>query len=282
MTLLSSLGIGLAIVSCFLSMALVAELYYLFRWKRRESSAAKDILHLFCWKRPSSPSSTVLNLQEIHTSNGIHCSGDAQVDISSYSGEDSLLEPFGEETVEAELMRLHCLSGPPRFLFTIKEETNEDLDSEDGRSRKGKRRSLSDLLQCKASPILTPLSSPPLLDPPLTQNGFNPLFESSKENIVNKAWSSSPPPKFRFLKDAEEKLYRKTLMEEALRDHSNGGLVQEIAKPPMAVDTTTPDCLHEEDGSFITFLLGKNRDRGHQHHSSSSQVIPLPSPPNIR
>ena len=57
-----------------------------------------------------------------------------------------LLKPIGEEGVESELMRLHNLACPPRFLSTIKEGTEENLESEDGKSRKGSRtRSLSDL-----------------------------------------------------------------------------------------------------------------------------------------
>ncbi|KAL6967942.1 hypothetical protein U1Q18_033745 [Sarracenia purpurea var. burkii] len=49
-------------------------------------------------------------------------------------------------------MRPHNLSGPPWFLFTINEESKEDLESNDGRSRgvgggKGSRAwSLGDLL----------------------------------------------------------------------------------------------------------------------------------------
>ena len=76
---------------------------------------------------------------------------------------DLLHKPFGEEgTVESELMRLHNLAGPPRFLFPIKEETKEDLESED-RSRKGSRtRSLSDLMLTIDTPFLTPVASSPL------------------------------------------------------------------------------------------------------------------------
>nr|CAD1817626.1 unnamed protein product [Ananas comosus var. bracteatus] len=184
---LSSLGVGLTLVSSFLFLALMAELYYLFWWKKRRSNRdtedthatpAEALLHLCFWKKPS------------------------------------------EESVEAELMRLHGLAGPPRFLFTIKEETKEDLESEDGRSRGGRSRkggkSLSELLHSAETPFLTPLSSPPFFTPPLTpldsykQHGFNPLFESS-----------SPPPKFQFLKDAEEKLYRRTLMEQALKQEAS-------------------------------------------------------------
>ncbi|KAJ1404099.1 hypothetical protein SESBI_26836 [Sesbania bispinosa] len=58
-------------------------------------------------------------------------------------------------------MRLHNLVGPPRFLFMIKEETKEDLESKDGksrgyRSRKGSRpRSLSDLILAIETPFVS-------------------------------------------------------------------------------------------------------------------------------
>ena len=161
---LSSLRIGLSLVSGFLFLALAAELYYLFWWKKREpnrdieanyTSPVRELLYLFCWKKPSSQSPTALNPQEISTSaNATGHSDDGHLYLHSNSGKDLLLRPFGggEESMEAELMRLHSLSGPPRFLFTIKEETKEDLESEDGRSRGGRSRkgsrgkSLSDLL----------------------------------------------------------------------------------------------------------------------------------------
>ncbi|KAJ0983982.1 hypothetical protein J5N97_002338 [Dioscorea zingiberensis] len=288
---LNSLGIGLSLVFGCLFLALIAELYYLLWWKKRFSnrddlegdyvSPAKEIFCLFCWRRPSSLSSTALNPQEMNST-----VDDGQLHLHSNSGKDLLLKSFdGEEGLEAELMRLHNLSGPPRFLFTIKEETKEDMESEDGKSKGGrsrrgsKGRSLSDVLFPVETPFLTPLSSPPFFTPPLTplscynQHGLNPLFESSKEDDFNKM-KLSPPPKFKFLKDAEEKLYRRTLMEEALRVHRNG----------VATTTTTtnpPPCSEEEEeGSFITIIIGKNRDKGHQHHSSSSQVTPLSSSPS--
>ncbi|OAY84740.1 hypothetical protein ACMD2_06865 [Ananas comosus] len=280
---LSSLGVGLTLVSSFLFLALMAELYYLFWWKKRRSNRdtedthatpAEALLHLCFWKKPSSLTSTALNPQEIHhhpSANGTERSNEAQLHLAlkSYGG-------AGEESVEAELMRLHGLAGPPRFLFTIKEETKEDLESEDGRSRGGRSRkggkSLSELLHSAETPFLTPLSSPPFFTPPLTpldsykQHGFNPLFESS-----------SPPPKFQFLKDAEEKLYRRTLMEQALKQEASS-----------VVSLPSPLGREEEDASFITIVIGKNRERGHQHqqhqhhyhHSSSSQVLPLPSSPS--
>ncbi|CAL9177108.1 unnamed protein product [Musa hybrid cultivar] len=278
---LSSLGIGLSLVSGCLFLALVAEVYYMFWWKKRArrdiednyGSPAKELLHLFCWNQPSSLSSTALNPQEIS----------ASVDVAACSdGKDLLLKPFeGEDTIEAELMRLHSLAGPPRFLFTIKEETMEDLESEDGwcgegRNRRGSRgKSLSDLFLSSDTPFLTPLSSPSLFTPPLTpldcyrQSGFNPLFESSKEEDFVRMWSS-PPPTFKFLKDAEEKLHRKKLTEEARQAHRS-------ASHPSTSHSRGPE---EKDATFITIVIEKNRDRGQQHHSSASQVIPLPSSPS--
>lgn len=162
------------------------------------------------------------------------------------------LKPIEEDddTVEAELMRLQ---GLPRFLFTIKEETREELESEDGRSRMGSRgRSLSDLFVASSTPFLTPLASPPFFAPPLT-----PMFEYSCEEEFIKTWSS-PPPQFKFLRDAEEKLQRKKLMEDA----------KTVAKEDDA------------DAAFFSVKIGKSRDRGQHQQLSSSQVIPLTSSPS--
>ncbi|XP_064970962.1 uncharacterized protein LOC135615853 [Musa acuminata AAA Group] len=145
------------------------------------SSRARELLHLFCWRKPSVPSSTEVNPQEISATVDVAaCSeeGQLRVQSSSSNGDD--------DTVEAELMRLHSLAGPPRFLFTINEESKEDLESEDVRS--GGKKSWSDSFdRSDTPPYLTPPSSPPFLTPPLTplarfkHSAFNPLFESSKE-----------------------------------------------------------------------------------------------------
>ena len=134
------------------------------------------------------------------------------------------------------------------------------------------------------TPFLTPLSSPPFFTPPLThldcysRHGFNPLFESSKEDDLNRV-RSSPPPKFKFLKDAEEKLLRKTLMEEALKAHRNGGVVEDVAKqqaslpshhhPAVATSSSTGPA-EGENGSFISMVIAKNREKG----SSTIQAPP--------
>uniref|UniRef100_A0A2P2QEN5 Uncharacterized protein n=1 Tax=Rhizophora mucronata TaxID=61149 RepID=A0A2P2QEN5_RHIMU len=160
--------------------------------------------------------------------------------------------------METELLRLQNLSGPPRFLFTIIEETKEDLESEDGKSggdnksTKGSRsRSLSDLLPPMDTPYLTPLASPPFFTPPLTpmdsiysKRGFSYLIES-------------PPPKFKFLQHAEEKLYRRKLLEDTEEDvQKNDEFVQHQATKA----TTSSSIKDEEDGPFITITVGKYRD----------------------
>ncbi|KAI3937904.1 hypothetical protein MKX01_027831 [Papaver californicum] len=283
MTSLSNLGIGLSLVFSLLLLALLAELYYLLWWKKRvindiqddyssSSSSARELLYLFCWKKPSSLSSTGLNPQgffsDLEQENQLH--------LHSSSSKELYLNSIGEDSIEAELMRLHNLSGPPRLLFTIKEETKEDLESEDGRSRNNKKvsRSLADLLVAVETPFLTPMSSP-RLTPPLTpihsynQNGINPLFESSVDPEMYKI-RPSPPPKFKFLKDAEDKFCRRRLIEDALKR------VQKNAVSP-----TSSMASNEEDGSFtITVDKHKESEFDHYHHQNASQILPLSSSPS--
>ncbi|KAI9128055.1 hypothetical protein K1719_001048 [Acacia pycnantha] len=216
---LSSVGLGLSVVFGCLLLALVAEVYYLLWWKKRithrseiendYSSPVKELFYMFCWKRPSS--SSLRHTQELYSSVRIsealvhsEQAGQAQ------ANKDFLFKTYGEDQQDMFV--------PPRFLFTIVEETKEDLESEDGKSR-GK--SLNDFLIVE-TPYLTPMASPSLFTPPLTplmnhsydnnnnnlRGGFNPLFESATDAEFNRI-RSSPPPKFKFLQDAEEKLKRK-------------------------------------------------------------------------
>ncbi|KAI3855205.1 hypothetical protein MKX03_026063 [Papaver bracteatum] len=278
MTSLSNLGIGLSLVFSLLLLALIAQLYYLLWWKKKKrainddiqddysssssSSSAREFLYLFCWKKPSSLSSTGL-FTDPEQENQLH--------LHSSS---SKLNSFGEDSIEAELMRLHNLSGPPRLLFTIKEETKEDLESEDGRSRnnnKVSRRSLADLLLVAIeTPFLTPMASP-RLTPPLTpihysQNGvINPLFETSVDPEMYKIIRPSPSPKFKFLKDAEDKFSRRRLIEEALKR------VQKDAVSPMASN--------EEDGSF-TVTVDNNKEESEFDHCQHQNLPPLSSSPS--
>ncbi|XAR60564.1 hypothetical protein NMG60_11033991 [Bertholletia excelsa] len=265
-----ALGIGLSFVFGCMFLGLVAELYYLLWYKKRVSSReieeqstsyAKELSHLFvCWKKPSSVDST--KTQQIPNLVTDPDANAHEPDLEQGPARELLRKGYGEEGVESELMRLHNLCGPPRFLFTIKEETKEDLESED-RSRKGSRtRSLSDILLAVETPMLTPLASPTLKNQSLdsyNHHGFNPLFESTTELDLNKM-RSSPPPKFKFLRDAEEKLIRR--------------LVEEAERRASLQDSWTKE---EREGSFIRIIVGKNKER--ETHQKS-QVLPLASSPS--
>ncbi|XWS74143.1 hypothetical protein CRYUN_Cryun02cG0190400 [Craigia yunnanensis] len=291
MSSFSGLGIGLSLVFGCLLLALVAGLYYLLWWKKRIASSeveddysnyAKELIQLFCWKKSASlhAATTTNNNQDLvkdQDTNGV------EPDLELGLSKDLLLKGFGEEGVESELMRLHNLAGPPRFLFTIKEETKEDLESEDG--RKGSRtRSLSDLILTVDTPFLSPLPSPPLKSSPLNPldsyhcQGFNPLFESSTDAELYKL-RSSPPPKFKFLRGAEEKYLRKLLLEAEKRVQRNGGSLKDSGV--KAVNSTT-SLTEETQGSFLKFIVDNNREPLQylpQYRSSSSQVLPLASSP---
>lgn len=299
---LSSVGLGLSIVFGCLFLALLLELYYLLWWKKRNfpnrlnniedgyssttGTSGREFSYIFCCKNSSSLRSSDETL--------VH-----EPQVHHYSNSNKDLMPFGEDTVEAELMRMHNFSGPPRFLFTIKEETKEDLESEDAksrgeRSRKGSRsKSLSDLFHLVETPFLTPIASPPYFTPPLTpvksaqntqQHGFSSFFGSASEAEFN--WlRSSPPPMFQFLKDAEDKLWRRKLKvtEEIDQDFVHRSVVD--------VPSTSTFVKDEENGSFITLIINKknqdelNKDQqGHhqsllQFPSNTSQVLPLASSP---
>ncbi|KAK8479029.1 hypothetical protein V6N13_144564 [Hibiscus sabdariffa] len=277
----SGLGIGLSLVFGCLVLALIAELYYLLWWKKRivsseveydYTSYAKELVQLFCWKKSSASvhahaPTTIIN------SNGV----EPEPDLELGPTKGLVLKGSGEEGVESELMRLHNLAGPPRFLFTIKEETKEDLESEDKGSR---RRNLNDVMLPIDTPFHSPLSSPPLKSPLGSYyhpRGFNPLVESSTGAELNKL-RSSPPPKFKFLRDAEEKLLRRLMLEAEKRVQRNGDYFQDSGAKP--VNNATEGTVME--GSFLKFIVGKNREPLQylpQYPSSSSQVLPLASSP---
>ncbi|GAB4824384.1 hypothetical protein Ancab_007271 [Ancistrocladus abbreviatus] len=246
----SGLIILLSLVFGCLLLALVAQLYHvLWRKKLRINSGrieddctytshAKELFFLFCWNKQ--PSSSIHNTSSrCHGISTILTDPEANThdsDVELGSSRDILLKAYGEDGEDLEVMGLR---GPPRFLFTIKEETKEDLESDDGkskgdnRSRKGSRtRSLSDLILAVETPFLSPLSSPPLKASTLSSyslHGFDPLFESSVEAELNRMRSSSPP-KFKFLRDAEEKLYRRLVEESEKTKASQNSSIKTVGE----------------------------------------------------
>ncbi|CAI0443096.1 unnamed protein product [Linum tenue] len=296
---LSSIGLGLSIVFGCLLLALVGELYYLLWWKRRFtnrrmttgrdglSSPAKELFYMFCLKKPSSSN------QELCSS--VRITDALVVNNEVHQAKEFVFKPFGgdhesssDDVVEGELMMLsnNSLSGPPRFLFTIVEETREDLESEEAKSRagggKGSRgRSLSDLMLTVETPYLTPLASPPFFTPPLTPM-VDPIsshgqLETSAEAEFNKL-RSSPPPKFKFLQDAEEKLHRRRRLEE-VDDKGKLQIMKRVNRNQKMAENSKLVQGEEVDGPFITIIVDKYRDR-EVSSGSMSQVLPLPSSPS--
>ncbi|KAL7085149.1 hypothetical protein ACP275_14G263700 [Erythranthe tilingii] len=266
----SGLGIGLSFVFGCILMGLVGELYYLLWWKKRiianttttsSSREIDDFSFHFCWRNPSSFRSTAQLTNSVRNSQQDLEMGCSDKD-SEFRGYNSNCEE--DLGVETELMRIHN-----RFLFTIKEESREDLESEDGKkSRKGSRtRSLSDLVygvdggNGNGTPFLTPLSSPIKTLDSYNNHGFNPLFETLTEAELNKL-RSSPPPKFKFLKDAEDKLLKR-MLEEAEAGRKKGLKNDKIAPRD------------EESASFVSVLR-------EQLHNQATQVLPLASSPTFR
>ncbi|KAI3760471.1 hypothetical protein L1987_50866 [Smallanthus sonchifolius] len=245
----SGLAIGLSILFGFVLIAFVAELYYLLWWKKKredienqDSSSSSNYTPtpLFCFKNPNS--SRIPKTHEKDLQNCVDESEDHEKQQEPHQ-KDLQIKGFGEESLDLELMRLHNLCGPPRFLFTINEETKEDLELE---SRKGgSRMSLSELL-CTPE---TSISSPSPLKTSQASNleGYlNPLYDYNESNEFdfNKI-RSSPPPTFKFLRDAEEKLLKRLMQLEAEKRAS----------------------------------LKKNQDHHHQM-STPSQILPLASSPS--
>ncbi|KAL0376946.1 UNVERIFIED_CONTAM: hypothetical protein Scaly_0812200 [Sesamum calycinum] len=140
------------------------------------------------------------------------CSSPTTLVHQPQSNKDLWLKPFGDDDHHEEDSNF---PGLPRFLFTITEESREDLESEVGMSR---RRNLSDLLQVLETPFLTPLASSPAAShdhyftPPLTPSLLHHHNKSSSAELMKMMMrsNSSPPPKLKFLRDAEEKLMMRT------------------------------------------------------------------------
>ncbi|KAB2031659.1 hypothetical protein E1A91_D05G326300v1 [Gossypium mustelinum] len=238
---LSSVGLGLSIVFGCLVLALIAEVYYLLWWKNRLRTSTDLENDL---KNPE------IIFAEEEQSHHHHHHRNLQ------SNKDLLLKPLDEEHGNGN-GNGNDEQLPPRFLFTITEETMEDLESFE-------------------TPYLTPFSSPPFFTPPLTpidvacfshQLGFNPLFESEADANFNRLSSSSsssslhpPASRFKFLKEAEVKLHRKPLKEDV---HNNGGF------------KLSSDYLREEeDGSFITIIVDNNKEERFSHINQHQSRTP--------
>uniref|UniRef100_A0A803KS01 Uncharacterized protein n=1 Tax=Chenopodium quinoa TaxID=63459 RepID=A0A803KS01_CHEQI len=205
------------------------------------------MFYLFCWDKPTTINNAVVGNPNSSNNNVVE-NTEGDIEMGLETRKDLLLKALGEEGVDSDIVRL---AGHPRFLFTIKEETTEDLESEDGKSKASKKgsrtRSLSDLIMAiethtpynNLSPMSSSSPKSKLLLSTNNNNYNNPLFETSAtvvEAEINRL-RSSPPPKFKFLRDAEEKLYRR-LVEEAQKS----GIFQEVV-----LDNSLPSNYHSDE-----------------------------------
>nr|XP_043610976.1 uncharacterized protein LOC122582624 [Erigeron canadensis] len=284
MATFSSLEIGLSFICGLVLLGCAIEVYYLLWWKKRKyeidqenqkpsvpsfSSTYKPthMSYISCWKNNSSTKPTKTQENNQNPDMGLV--------------QDLVLDDSEEESLDLELMRLHNLQGPPRFLTTINEETKEDIESQ--RSRKCSRtKSLSDLLVH----FETPQASSPIKSSSASQllnlesfkfhqnnNGLNlnnPLFD-----IDTYKMRSSPPPTFKFLRDAEEKLLKKMMEFEAAEKEVNNNNQQILVASKV----------DENSGCFVKISASKGKNgmiqNNQQISSAASKVLPLASsPPN--
>lgn len=266
MSSFSNLGISLCILfGILLVLALAAEVCYLLWWKKKTednqdienqdcSPSKKSPLYFSCFKTTTS-SRNILN-QPNNLQNCLNESDDIKEKEQEPSSKDMHVKYLDEESLDIEIMRLHNLCGPPRFLTTINEETKEDMEVD---SVKGSR-----------TMSLCDVSSPMKSTQYLNMEGFlNPLYDFEAHEFDLSKFRSSPPPTFKFMRDAEEKLLRRLIAFEAQK---------------RANLSIKPD---ENQGSFLKFLggnKGKSEDgiQHHNHHqiSTPSQVLPLASSPS--
>ncbi|KAL1542210.1 hypothetical protein AAHA92_26337 [Salvia divinorum] len=176
---ITKLGLGLCIIFGSLLLALAAELYYLL-WRKKKMNHAATHQETQTPQKRSNFSHILELCRGPTSSSSVH---------EPQSKDLWLRKPFAEES----------MGSFPRFLFTIAEETREDLESENGGFN------LSDLLQILETPFLTPAASPPYFTPPLTPSLCGE-WEGDAEFNRRRA---SPPPVFRFLREAEEKRRRR-------------------------------------------------------------------------
>ncbi|ESW17794.1 hypothetical protein PHAVU_007G269000 [Phaseolus vulgaris] len=147
---LSKLGTAIMAVTAVTLVALAAEIVYVL-WQRRERLRPRVRVE------PQEPSH--------------HCSTS-----SSPSEDDVDLE------LEQHVMKWHCLNGPSRVLFTIKEEDREEVESDNGNGSSvecNKKRWVSERVAVdevavaiaveellnETTPFSTPCASPPYYTP---------------------------------------------------------------------------------------------------------------------
>ncbi|KAL9672485.1 hypothetical protein QQ045_028736 [Rhodiola kirilowii] len=153
------------------------------------SGAAGKLYNLLPWKKQQHKKTNRIDKSDVEQKNSIFmCNNGVRVfcwpkasslhNNVSQEEEEKDVELGSTDDVE-ELMRINNLLGPSRFLFTIEEETDLDLGSDDGKHRTRTR--LIDLMRAEEDAnFLSPIASPAIksLTSINTPFDFNGLLDS--------------------------------------------------------------------------------------------------------
>ncbi|KAJ8565245.1 hypothetical protein K7X08_007821 [Anisodus acutangulus] len=154
---LSPLGTALTIIFVISLLALFAQLLFLlYRRRRRRRNLRRDIpIHVHeNVPEPSSSSKELLLF--------LFCLRNKKTNLSRVEADPSPDSPDPAEMELIDLLKLHDMYGPSRFLFTIKEEEKEDLESEKSLCSSAEKTKSMSLQECMKIDEESPGNSPEL------------------------------------------------------------------------------------------------------------------------
>ncbi|KAK4371782.1 hypothetical protein RND71_007166 [Anisodus tanguticus] len=150
---LSPLGTALTIIFVISLLALFAQLLFLLHRRRRRNLRRDIPIHVHeNVPEPSSSSKELLLF--------LFCLRNKKANLSRVEADPSPDSPDPAEMELIDLLKLHDMYGPSRFLFTIKEEEKEDLESEKSLCSSAEKTKSMSLQECMKIEEESPENSP--------------------------------------------------------------------------------------------------------------------------
>eukprot|EP00250_Pteridium_aquilinum_P003162 c13488_g1_i2 orf=631-1812(-) len=323
MSQLGPVGVGLSVVFALFMLVLSVELYYVWRCRQRRlraggvrisanvaaqvppAMAVKVVqLKLSTWRQMVAASWSAVGAEEakrwaklrLHsvlrrpaqpsTVGGVVEEGKA----SESEGGEKLEE---EEEEEEDVFRVGGLWGPPRLLFTIPEETKEEMDlEEEVQSRAGGKGSLrascasSELLfvlSACTSPFVTPPSSPPFATPfgspahalSLSCKPFNNSMDRESTSSSTSTSTSSPSPPLGCHPDS-------ALLEDTSSfSSSSASATPSTRSPSILPPYSSPPTPNKRQHHPLCLLLDPPPSPSSALYHYHNRVHPLTSPPPL-